>query len=320
MINYISLQTGGDHMFNFKHLLYFNAVYQYKNFTQAGDSLFVSQPTISAAINTLESDLGVKLIERSPKNVLFTYEGEQFILWVRKILSLCQEAETAMRDLSYSADQHLRLGMSYSFMATTAPPVFSDFLMEHPKAKIQLEEGSMWKHLELIQTEQLDLAYNAFPDDFASYGIEAIPTSKAEIRVVLNPEHPLAKLDRIPFALLSKEKLVMMDSQSKVKQLMDEAFERRSLPMDVVLNYTQILCMSSLVRSCNYVGIISEAAGCSIAGCEGLVMRSLEEPLIFDLGFFFKKGRYLPKLGWELIRFLQAKEQPRLAAWEEAQT
>ena len=130
----------------------------------------------------------------------------------------------------------------------------------------------------------------------------------------------LAKLDRIPFALLSKEKLVMMDSQSKVKQLMDEAFERRSLPMDVVLNYTQILCMSSLVRSCNYVGIISEAAGCSIAGCEGLVMRSLEEPLIFDLGFFFKKGRYLPKLGWELIRFLQAKEQPRLAAWEEAQT
>ena len=49
-------------------------------------------------------------------------------------------------------------------------------------------------------------------------------------------------------------------------------------------------------------------------------MRSLEEPLIFDLGFFFKKGRYLPKLGWELIRFLQAKEQPRLAAWEEAQT
>ena len=134
-------------MFNFKHLLYFNAVYQYKNFTQAGDSLFVSQPTISAAINTLESDLGVKLIERSPKNVLFTYEGEQFILWVRKILSLCLEAETAMRDLSDSADQHLRLGMSYSFMATTAPPVFSDFLMEHPKAKIQLEEGSMWKHL-----------------------------------------------------------------------------------------------------------------------------------------------------------------------------
>ena len=62
-------------MLNLRHLQYLNAVYQYKNFTQAGDSLFVSQPTISAAINTLESDLGVKLIERSSKRVIFTYEG-----------------------------------------------------------------------------------------------------------------------------------------------------------------------------------------------------------------------------------------------------
>ena len=144
-------------MLNFKHLQYFNAVYQYKNFTQAGDSLFVSQPTISAAINTLESELGVKLIERSPKNVIFTYEGEQFILWVRKILSLCQEAETAMHDLSDSAEQHLRLGMSYAFMDSAAPPVFSDFLDEHPKAQIHLEEGSMQKLLRMVHEEQLDL-------------------------------------------------------------------------------------------------------------------------------------------------------------------
>ena len=90
-------------MLNLRHLQYLNAVYQYKNFTQAGDSLFVSQPTISAAINTLESDLGVKLIERSSKRVIFTYEGEQFMQWVQKILLLCQEAESATRDLSDSA-------------------------------------------------------------------------------------------------------------------------------------------------------------------------------------------------------------------------
>ena len=108
----------------------------------------------------------------------------------------------------------------------------------------------------------------------------------------------------------------MMDTQSKVNQIMCDAFERQHLPMNVVLNYTQILCMTSLVRFCNYAGIICEAAGCSTLGHEGLVIRSLEDPIFMDLGFFFRKGRYLPKLGWELIRFLQAKEQPRLAAWE----
>ena len=133
---------------------------------------------------------------------------------------------------------------------------------------------------------------------------------------MLHPDHPLAKLERIPLSLLSQEKLVMMDTQSKVNQIMCDAFERQHLPMNVVLNYTQILCMTSLVRFCNYAGIICEAAGCSTLGHEGLVIRSLEDPIFMDLGFFFRKGRYLPKLGWELIRFLQAKEQPRLAVWE----
>ena len=40
-------------------------------------------------------------------------------------------------------------------------------------------------------------------------------------------------------------------------------------------------------------------------GCEGLAIRPFEEPVVFDVGFFLKKGRYLPKLGWELIRFIQ---------------
>ena len=164
-------------MLNLRHLQYLNAVYQYKNFTQAGDSLFVSQPTISAAINTLESDLGVKLIERSSKRVIFTYEGE-------KILLLCQEAESATRDLSDSAEQQLRLGMSYAFMDSTAPLVFSDFLKEHPQGKIHLDEGSMQKHLQMIQSEKLDLAYNGFPDTQDLPGIETIPISKAEIRIV----------------------------------------------------------------------------------------------------------------------------------------
>lgn len=175
----------------------------------------------------------------------------------------------------------------------------------------------MQKHLQMIQSEKLDLAYNGFPDTQDLPGIETIPISKAEIRIVLHPDHQLAKQERIPLSLLAGEKLVMMDAQSKVKRLMDEAFEQQHLSMNVVLNYTQILCMVSLVKSCRYVGIISEAAGHSIPGCEGLVLRSFEEPLVFDLGFFFKKGRYLPKLGWELIRFLQASEKPYLKYWEE---
>ena len=48
-------------MLNLKRLQYLDAVYQYKNFTQASEALYVSQPAISSAVQALEEELGVKL-------------------------------------------------------------------------------------------------------------------------------------------------------------------------------------------------------------------------------------------------------------------
>lgn len=100
----------------------------------------------------------------------------------------------------------------------------------------------------------------------------------------------------------------MMDERSKVKQMMEVEFEKRDIHIETMLNYTQILCMTRLVRTCRYVGIISQAAGHSIPGVEGLELRSFKKPLYFDLGFFRKKDRYLPKLGWELIKYIKEVE------------
>ena len=91
-------------MLNLKRLQYLDAVYQYKNFTQASEALYVSQPAISSAVQALEEELGVRLVVRSSKGVTFTYEGEQFMIWARRILSTCEAAENAMRDLAGTAD------------------------------------------------------------------------------------------------------------------------------------------------------------------------------------------------------------------------
>ena len=259
------------------------------------EALYVSQPAISSAVQALEEELGVRLVVRSSKGVTFTYEGEQFMIWARRILSTCEAAENAMRDLAGTAEQRLRLGISHVLTNPIVPMIFSTFLREHPKAQIYLNEGSMNKHVEMVTGEMLDLAEE----------LEIIPMGTMEIHAVLHPDHPLARLDRIPLARLGEEKLIMMDAQSKVKELMSREFERHQVIPDILFNYDQVLCMANLVRSCRYVGIISVAQGQQALGCEGLAIRPFEEPVVFDVGFFLKKGRYLPKLGWELIRFIQ---------------
>ena len=185
-------------MLNLKRLQYLDAVYQYKNFTQASEALYVSQPAISSAVQALEEELGVRLVVRSSKGVTFTYEGEQFMIWARRILSTCEAAENAMRDLAGTAEQRLRLGISHVLTNPIVPMIFSTFLREHPKAQIYLNEGSMNKHVEMVTGEMLDLAYNAFPTAPEAEELEIIPMGTMEIHAVLHPDHPLARLDRIP--------------------------------------------------------------------------------------------------------------------------
>lgn len=290
---------------NSRQLTYFVAIAETGSFTAAAKSLGLSQPPLSKQIQTLEEELGVKLVVRSSRGVTFTYEGEQFMRWVRQILSSCQEAENAMRDLATSAEQRLRLGISQVLTDPLVPMIFSTFLAEHPKARIYLNEGSMNKHVEMVRDEMLDLACNAFPGPPEAEELELIHLSTMEVHAVLHPEHPLARLERIPLSLLGREKLIMMDAQSKVKELMTQAFERHQVIPDILFHYDQILCMANLVRSCRYVGIISVAPGQQALGCEGLALRPFAEPVVLDVGFFLKKGRYLPRLGWDLIRFIQ---------------
>ena len=89
----------------------------------------------------------------------------------------------------------------------------------------------------------------------------------------------------------------MMDAQSKVKELMSREFERHQVIPDILFNYDQVLCMANLVRSCRYVGIISVAQGQQALGCEGLAIRPFEEPVVFDVGFFLKRGAICPSWG-----------------------
>lgn len=292
-------------MLDLKQLQYLNAIYHYKNFTRASEVLYVSQPAISASIKRLEEELGIKLLVRTSKNVSFTEEGEQFMKWVTKLLNLCDETENVIKDLSTTSKQRLRFGISPCMCDPTIPLIFSDFLEENPLAEIYMDEGSMNKHLKMLESNVLDLTFNGIPEDYDDSFYDIIPVSQAEIHAVMQPGHPLTSIERIPLSLLASERLIMMDTQSRVQGIMLQEFDRKKLTPNIVTNYDQIACMVNIVQMCNYVGIISVARNMSALACDGLVIRPFEEPITFDIGFILRKDKYSTKLEHKLIEFVK---------------
>lgn len=286
-------------MLDLRRLQYLDAVYRYRSFTKASEELYVSQPAISSAISAMEKELGVVFIIRNTKDITFTPAGEQLMVHAKKILQSCSQAEADLKEWSGIESRTMRLGISPTVGSSILKLVYSKLVLKWDSARIYLDEGSMLNHVEKIKNNLLDLSYNALPDFPEQYGLTTIPITSYEIRVLLKPNHPLAKLPRIPISALENEKLVMLDDKSRTYEAVVSEFIRLGIVPNIVSQHEQIICMLNMIQSDNYVGFIDN--GYFPLDRHNFALVPFEQPIRFDVGFFMQERKSVSRIAADLI-------------------
>jgi len=82
---------------NILHMKYAVEVARFGSLSAASESLIIAQPNLSRAIKSLESDLGITIFDRSPKGMILTAEGEEFIGYAQGILDKIEDVEAIYR-------------------------------------------------------------------------------------------------------------------------------------------------------------------------------------------------------------------------------
>ncbi len=295
-------------MLDIKRLRYLDAVYRHKNFTRASEELFVSQPAISAAISALEKETGITFIVRNSKKVMFTMEGEQFMFHVSRILKECDSAERLISDLSDTGDRTLHLGMSPTLSLRLLPHLYSDFFPLWKNTRLHVDEGAMRNHIEKIKDDILDISYNALPPNPDLSILDIIPITTVEMYALMNPDHPLARYQKLPIEALENQPICMLDEKSHIRALMMENFEKKGVAPNIVSYHEQILCMYHMIQFGGYIGFSNAdpTRDSGPFGSHALAVRPFAEPITFDAGFIVKHGKHLPKIASELISFTKA--------------
>ena len=130
---------------NLKQLEAFVATAEFSSFTKASEELFLAQSTVSSHVGTLESALGIRLIQRSARQrVMLTKEGELVYREAREILDRCQ----ALQDLKKQTQgNQLVIGASSVPGQCLMPEIMSDFLAVCPDCHyVQLKGDSIRIH------------------------------------------------------------------------------------------------------------------------------------------------------------------------------
>ena len=143
---------------------YFSSVCHLGSITRASEQLHISQPAITAAIQALENELGVLLLNRGKRAVTPTPDGEAFL---KRCDSILADVDGLVSDFQGISQQHntISVGVPPMIGFFLFPQIFASFTHSHPDIRIRLMETGSDTARELVKNGEVELAIIAMGEN-----------------------------------------------------------------------------------------------------------------------------------------------------------
>lgn len=207
--------------FALEELQAFVAVADRSNFRLAAEHLCISQPALSRRIDKLESALGLRLLERTTRQVDLTPGGRQFLERARQTLEDLEDAVAHLSDSAQARRGQVTIACVPSVAQHVLPGLLQRFVREQPNVRLRVIDDSAHRVLASVVSGEADFGLNFTgaqePDvDFEMLGRDTYA-------LVLPHGHALASRPQVAWAELAGQKMVAVSRQSANRLLVDHA-------------------------------------------------------------------------------------------------
>ena len=144
-------------------LYYVLAVAEHKNFTQAAEKCFVTQPTLSMQIQKLEDELDILIFDRSKKPISLTEIGEKIVVQAKNIVNEAGRIKDIVEQQKGYIGGEFKVGIIPTIMPTLLPMFLNNFIKKYPKVNLILEEQTTEEIIKKLKNGHLDCAIAATP-------------------------------------------------------------------------------------------------------------------------------------------------------------
>jgi len=262
---------------NLTQLTYFLEVARQQSFTQAARVLCISQPGLSKAVRTLESELGVTLIRREQRRFALTREGELLFHQGDRLLSKLNQDVFDLREALRSRGGCLRVGVSVMQSSVFFPGVMARFQKRCPDTELIISEepGEVIKakvHSGEIDIGMIMLYANSQGEEILPEHddvCDVLPAFRSEHLLAVPSAHPLAGRDSVPVALLRQERFIMLRQDFTLHENTRRLCSLAGFEPQVVLESGQWDFMMEMV-----------AAGYGITILPGPIMQRYHSPAV----------------------------------------
>jgi len=267
---------------NLKSLECFRAIIRTGSATAAAQQLGLTQPAVSRLLGVLEDSIGFQLFHRSkgrlipmPEALAFHPEVDIALQSIDRVAQLA----TNLRDENFG---ELTIVSPPSFAEGILSRVISEFLVEHPDIRVNLDSQSVETARDMVALRAVDCGFLKLPADYPGLACESL--IRAGTVCAVPASHRLARKSKITVHDLRDEPLVLLGRGRASRDQIDEAFRDAGVDMNVRVETHTVGAACAFARSRTGIAIVNEMLGVQYAG-NGLELRRFSPNFIHDYAF-----------------------------------
>ncbi len=286
-----------------KQLRAFCYAAQFKSMSRAAEAMFLSQPSVSLLIQSLEKDLAQQLFARKGPRIALTTEGETlFELSLPLVEGLETLPESFEEKCNDTVTGNLNIAAVEAIILYTLPDIIKRYTEAFPEIHIKLDNCSAAIGVEKVRNGEVDFAVGStlnVPDD-----VVYLPIYSFDPVLITPIGHPLAKKASVSMEDISKYGLILSPQHMSTWQMVDLIFKQYNVDYRVKLEAGGWEVLKKYVENGLGVSIVTDIC---LSGREKLEHVPLSEYFPKrTYGLFLRKGKVLSPAAREFIQCMDS--------------
>ncbi|MBN9409400.1 MAG: LysR family transcriptional regulator [Burkholderiales bacterium] len=232
------------------------ALDELRHFSLAAERCNVTQSAFSQMIAKLESDVGLRLVDRDRRRVSLTRDGERLVASARRMIAELDEIGADLRDHASMGKGRVAVATSPPFAAHWLPPLIAQFRTRHPGVRFELFDHLPPRCLELVRERQADFAIVSAPGPLA--GLQYRVLFQESFVLACPKGHRLATRKRVDLGDLEGVHLVRYARAGSFGQHL--AYHMRGIAVDDAMEVEHLPTVAGLVAAGLGVSVVPSIA------------------------------------------------------------
>lgn len=233
-----------------RSLRYFVKIVELGSLSRAAEALFVAQPSLSHQVAILEADLGVKLLDRSPRGVKATVAGLTLFRCAQTIIRQIEEVRREVKGESGSVAGDVSIGLPTSTAVVLALPLLKAVVRQFPNVCLEINENGSGLLGEWLLHGRIDMAILFTAGPMKSLRCQHLLTEEICLVRSLREDEPSPSAQgdgEISVAQLQDEPLVLPSKSNGLRRVVDEVFAKVGVQPRIVAELSMLRTLKEAV-------------------------------------------------------------------------